>query len=242
MEKVGKRIGLLLPASNSTMEKELARYLPSGVSLHVNRMHVGEVNPEELLAMSKMAPDTAKLLAECKPDLLLYGCTSGSFILGKGFDVELEENITKATGLPVITTSRAVLELFASYGIKKIAVGTPYIDSVNERMEGFLTDNGIEVVKMTGLGLLDNTDIGRLTPWDAMKLAEEADHEDADAVFLSCTNMQTLESLSAMSALLGKPVLSSNYASLLQCIQMLGYPKESWLGVDLKEELLRRYF
>lgn len=242
MEKNGKRLGLLLPASNSTMEKELQQYLPTGVSLHVSRMHVGEVNPEELLAMSKEAPETAKLLAECQPDLLLYGCTSGSFILGKGFDIELEENINKATGIPVITTSGAVLELFASYGIKRIAVGTPYIDSVNERLVSFLTDNGYDVVSMVGLGHTDNTNIGRLTPWDAMQLAEKANRDDADAVFLSCTNMQTLESLSAMSALLGKPVLSSNYASLLQSIQMLGYPKESWLGVDLKEELLRRYF
>ncbi len=241
MKKTGKRLGLLLPASNSTMEKELAAYLPQGISLHVSRMHVGDVTPEELLAMASYAPEAANLLAECKPDLLLYGCTSGSFILGKGFDLDLEEDINKKTGLPVITTSHAVLEILKLYGIKRVAVGTPYSDEVNMRLESFLTDNGFTVVAITGLGYTDNIEIGCLSPWEAIHLAERIDCEEAEAIFLSCTNMQTLESLSLMNNLFKKPVISSNYASLLWSIYMLGYPIKSWLNIDIREELLRRY-
>lgn len=237
----GKRLGLLLPASNSTMEKELAQYLPRGISLHTSRMHVGKVTAQELVAMSKEAPEAAKKLSECEPDLFLYGCTSGSSVLGKGFDMAIEQEVEKATGIPCITTSHAVLNLLQSYGITKIAVGTPYIDDVNARMKLFFGDNGVDVVNMKGLGYEDNLDIGRLSPWQAIDFAKEVDCEEAQCVFLFCTNMQTLETLSAISSLLGKPAFSSNYASLAEAVKLLGYPMQSWLGVDMREDLLRRY-
>jgi maleate isomerase len=242
MKYKGKRLGLLLPASNSTMEKELMQYLPKGVSLHVSRMHVGKVTADELLAMSKQASQSGKLLAECKPDLILYGCTSGSFILGKGFDLNLEKDITEATNVPAITTSHAVLNLLDRFGIRKVAVGTPYIDEVNQRLHGFLQDNGYSVVKMKGLGYENNLDIGNLSPWDAISLAQDIDSNEADGMFLSCTNMSTIEALPAMWELFKKPVISSNYASLLEALRLLGYPAKSWLGMEMGEELIRRCY
>lgn len=235
----GKRLGLLLPASNSTMEKEFSCYLPKVVSLHVSRMHVGKVTADELLAMSKEAPQAGALLAECKPDLILYGCTSGSFILGKGFDLNLEKDIVEATGIPALTTSHAVLSLLNRLGIHKVAVGTPYVDEVNQRLRGFLITNGFEIVKMKGLAYENNLDIGNLSPWNAIGLAKQIDCAEADGIFLSCTNMTTIEALPAMWEIFNKPVISSNYASLIEALRFLGYPSSSWLGNETEEELIR---
>jgi maleate isomerase len=238
---LAKRLGLLLPASNTTMERELMSYLPAGVGLHTARMRIGPVTKDELIKMSKEAPIIAEAINDCKPDILLYGCTSGSFILGKGFDVKLEEEITAVTGVPTITTSHAVLNTANRLGLKKVAIGTPYAEEVNKPMRQFFTDNGLEITNFRGLGHLDNLDIGRLSPWEAVELVKSIDSDEAEGIFLSCTNMQTMEALVGMWELFKKPIISSNFASMLEVVRMLGYPDNNWLGMDLGEQLLRRY-
>jgi len=47
----GWRIGLIVPSSNTTMESELNRMAPEGVSIHTARVSLGEMTPE---AMEKM--------------------------------------------------------------------------------------------------------------------------------------------------------------------------------------------
>jgi len=76
------RIGLIVPSSNTTMEMELYRVLPNGISLHTSRMPLTGVTKEELIKMNVLAVESAKLLKDAKVDLILYGCTSGSFIGG----------------------------------------------------------------------------------------------------------------------------------------------------------------
>ena len=241
MGPLSKRLGLLLPASNTTMEKELMAYLPNGIGLHTARMRIGPVTKDELIKMSKEAPKIAEAVNDCEPDVILYGCTSGSFILGKGFDVKLEKEITAITGVPTITTSHAVLNTAKRLGLKKVAIGTPYAEEVNKPMHGFFTDNGLEIVKMRGLGYLDNLEIGRLSPWEAVELVKSIDSDEAEGIFLSCTNMQTMEALVGMWEMFNKPIISSNFASMIEAVRMLDYPDSNWLGMNLGETLLRRY-
>ncbi len=46
-----KRIGLLVPSSNSTVEVEFYRTLPHDVSLHVGRLPIAQVDPESIEGM-----------------------------------------------------------------------------------------------------------------------------------------------------------------------------------------------
>src|SRR5205085_1339573 len=42
-------------------------------------------------------------------DLIAYGCTAAGFILGPSGDADLQAKLTAATGLPVVTTARAMV-------------------------------------------------------------------------------------------------------------------------------------
>jgi maleate cis-trans isomerase len=46
-------------------------------------------------------------------------------------------------------------------------------------------------------------------------------------VFLSCTNLPTLPVLAELEAELGCPVISSNAATIWQCLALLGVPAEA---------------
>jgi len=208
------RLGLIVPSSNTTMEMELHDYLPRGVSLHTSRMPLRNVTEEELLKMSALAVESARLLKDADVELILYGCTSGSFIGGENFEKELEAKIEDEVNVPVVSTSTAVVEALKILDAQSLLVITPYTEEINEREKEFLEANGFEVLDIRGLGIEENLQIGRLEPYEAYRLAKASFIEEADAIFISCTNLRTFEIIEALEEDLGLPVVTSNQASL----------------------------
>ena len=208
------RIGLIVPSSNTTMEMELCSALPEGVSLHTARMPLRNVNEDELIKMSALAVESAKLLRDADVDIILYGCTSGSFVGGKDFEKELEAKIEGEVNIPVVTTSTAVIEALKILDVRDVLVITPYTDEINQREREFLEANDFEVLDIRGLGIEENTKIGRLEPYEAYRLAKATFMDEADAVFISCTNFRTFEIIEMLEDDLGIPVVTSNQASL----------------------------
>lgn len=70
-------------------------------------------------------------------DLIVFGCTSGSFIKGIGWDQECIKRIETASGSPGLTTSTAVMEALKALEAKTVAVLTPYPDATNEAERQF---------------------------------------------------------------------------------------------------------
>lgn len=215
------RIGLLVPSSNTTMEMELHEALPEGVSLHTSRMPLRNVTEEELLKMEALAVEGARLLKDANVDIILYGCTSGSFIGGKNFEKELEGRIEKEVNLPVVSTSSAVLEALSVVDAQRLLVITPYTDVINEREREFLEANEFEVLDIRGLGIEDNTRIGKLEPYEAYRLAKATFMDEADAILISCTNFRTFEIIELLEEDFGVPVITSNQASLWLALREL---------------------
>ena len=59
-------------------------------------------------------------------------------------------------------------------------------------------------------------------PEIAYARAREVDDDRAEAVFISCTGFRTIEIIEKLESELGKPVISSNQASLADCLRKLG--------------------
>ncbi|WP_297477253.1 aspartate/glutamate racemase family protein [Thermococcus sp.] len=208
------RLGLIVPSSNTTMEMELHTFLPEGVSLHTARVPLRNVNEDELVKMNALAVEAAKLLKDAGVEEILYGCTSGSFIGGKDYEKELEAKIESEVNVPVVSTSTAVVEALKILDAQSILVVTPYTDEINQREREFLEANEFEVLDIRGLGIEDNTQIGKLEPYEAYRLAKASFIDEADAIFISCTNLRTFEIIEALEEDLGVPVVTSNQASL----------------------------
>ena len=83
------RIGLILPSSNAVMEPEFYRSIPPGVAVYTTRVPLQGPVESELIKMEKKSEEAARLISDCSPDLIIYGCTSGSFVKGKEFDRHL---------------------------------------------------------------------------------------------------------------------------------------------------------
>lgn len=215
-----RKLGLLIPSSNITLEYEMPMMAPSGVSMHFSRIPQTEDNEEQLLAMIDYVPEKAELLAHAKVDIVGFGCTSGSFIKGMGYDKKVIDTIKDSTGIVATTTSTAVVEALKMSGIKKLSVGAPYLHSIMDKLKEFLEKNGFEVVKIEGLNMLSGE--GNL-PLDATyDLVRKIDHPDSEGIFISCTDFKTVELLEILEKDFGKKVISSNQATMWKLLRLSG--------------------
>ena len=218
-----KRIGLLVPSSNTTVEPEFYRALPRGVTLHTARLFLTRIAPESILRMVEDMETQAKLLASADVDVIVLGATAPSFLKGLGYDRELIAKVEAATGRTATTTSTALVQAIRHLGARRVVLGSAYDDKVNAIAKAFLEASGFEVVAVKGLSLVDNLVVGRLAADTAYDLAREVDRPEADAIVLACTNWQTLDAIERIERETGKPVISTTQASIWAALRIIGH-------------------
>ncbi len=205
------------------MEQEFNLMRPKKSTVHTARIRLREVVVSELLDMEKEMVGEALKLADAKVDVIAFGCTSGSLIRGLGYDKEIVSRIEKATNTPAVATAGAVVKALKALNVSKISAITPYIDEINILEKKFLEQNGFTVVKIEGLGITDNLKIGGQKLETIKRMAELVDTSQSEGIFLSCTNLPTVEVVAGLEKKLGKPVISSNTATMWYMLKRLGY-------------------
>lgn len=213
------RIGILVPSSNTITEAEFNALKPDGISVHAARMFITHPTVENLAKMNEDTERAAKLIATAKPSVVAFACTTGSLLEGTGWDARLIERIEKITGVPTTTTSTSVIRAFKELGIQKVSVATPYNEELNRREADFFEKSGVKVLKIQGrdLGGL----MAEISLDEVKDLARAVNRPDADAVFLSCTNLKALPVLDSLEKEFGKYVFSSNIATFWDVMRML---------------------
>lgn len=215
-----RKLGLLIPSSNITLEYEMPMMAPRGVSIHFERIPQTEDTEEQLSAMIDYVPEKAKLLSHARVDVIGFGCTSGSFIKGMGYDYKIIDIIQNNTKIKATTTSTAVIEALKITGLKKLSVGAPYLDSIIDKLKEFLEINGFEVVNIEGLNMPFGE--GDLSLDATYNLVRKIDHPDSEGIFISCTDFKTVELLEILEKDFGKKVISSNQATMWKLLRLSG--------------------
>ena len=222
------KIGLIYPNTGWVMEPEFFAMAPAGVNIITTRIKLGEVTVDNIKRLSESVEYAAELLDEAQADVIVLGCTSGSFICGVGYDQEIIEKIRSKSqpNVRATTTATAVLHAIHAFGVSKIAVGTPYINEVNQCARKFLEAHEIAITKFIGLGLSDDKDINSLTRNEIKQLIRDVNTSDADMVVLLCTSIKGVDILEEMEQELGKPVITAIQATFWDCLNLMGIKKE----------------
>jgi maleate isomerase len=215
-------IGVLYPG-DGYLDHEFWQFAPPDVSPLMTRTfsppgHVTAEQSRETIEDSDIEATAQRFVV--KLSSIVLACTSQSFIRGVGGDEDISRRIERATGVPATTTSTAMLRALRAVGARKVAVVTPYTDDFNVKLVEFLEGNGHEVVDMRGMQVLDG--IGLIPPDEVARYIRGARHDLADAVFVSCTNFATADTLDLLEAELGRPVLSANQVSMWDALRLAG--------------------
>jgi len=219
-----KRVGVVVPSSNTTAEPEFHDVLPGDCTLHAARMPLEDVTADELGAMADDAERAASLLSHAKVDGVAYACTTGSLLHGSGFDEQLESRLSKAADAPAVATALSVVRALSALDVDRVAVVTPYTAELDDLEREYLVENGFEVVAIDGRELIENTVIGELTASDAERQGQSVlvEAPEAEALFVSCTNYRSMPALASLEREFDVPVVSSNAATIWDLCARVG--------------------
>jgi maleate cis-trans isomerase len=232
-----QRVGLLLPSSNTVQEREFCSALPKRMALHVTRLGLRTIEADSTLRIVEELEAESRKLADADVDVIVLAATAPSSRKGLGYDRELVQRITAASGKPATTASTALIAALRELGIRRIVIGAPWGEEVNRTTAHFMEANGLEVLAHQALGHLSNLDVGLLDEQTAYEMGRRIDRPDAEAVMLACGNWSTFGILERLERDLGKPVLSTNQVSLWHVLGILGSGPLPGFGRLLREHL-----
>lgn len=217
MSENRRRVGLLIPSSNTVMENDLHDALDkSRYSIQTSRMFLVDTTPEaERQMIDQYAPIAAELLGTARPDILVFGCTSAGSLGGTAYDEEVCAKLGKladCSGLGVLSSVSAALR---RRGLHRLAIITPYMPALTESVAASLADRGFDIAASGGLGIDVNIKLADPTPAEIADFTiETVGRASVDGIFTSCTNFRALEALPTVVERTGLPVVTSNSAVL----------------------------
>jgi maleate isomerase len=216
-----RRIGLLLPSSNTVQEADLVRMLPPATTVHTTRLTLTTVDQESTLAIVAELERESRKLLDADVDVILFAATAPSSRNGAGYDRKLIERITGATGKPATTASTALIEALRVLNMRRVAYGAAWSKEVNA--------TAVKFVEEHVLGLLE--------PETARDMARRIDRPEAQAIVLACGNWRAAEVIDEIEQELGKPVLTTNQVSLWHTLHLMNAPPLSRYGCLMREHL-----
>jgi maleate isomerase len=216
-------IGVVTPF-DFALDRELWRWVPDDITLHITRMPYAPLPATLEMAVHISEP---ALVAQgfddvraVSPLVMAYACTSGSFIGGLAGEAALISAMTDAGAAAAVTTSGALLEALRHLELRRIATVTPYVADLTVGLGTYLREAGIEVIAAAGLGL--TSDIWTVPYEVTAGLVRETDTAEAQAVFISCTNLPTYDLIAPLERELGKPVLTANQVTMWSALRVVG--------------------
>ncbi|MBT2510276.1 decarboxylase [Streptomyces sp. ISL-98] len=216
-------VGVVAPF-DFALDRELWRWVPDEVSLHLTRTPFVPVEVSldlaRLVSEHETLRDAVRALTAVAPEVVAYACASGSFVDGLAGERAMCAAMTQAGELPSVTTSGALLDALAELGARRIALVTPYTESVTRALEDYLAEAGIAITGRAFLGLTRH--IWKVPYRDVVDMARQAVVGAADCLFISCTNLPTYDVIPQLEAELRMPVLSANQVTMWSALRRIG--------------------
>jgi len=230
-----RRLGQIVPSSNTTMETEIPALfraretvLPERFSFHSSRMRMKQVTREELVAMDRDSDRCAFELSDARVDVLAYACLVAIMNMGHGYHRRAEARLhgrTQENGAPapVVTSAGALTEGLHTLGARRVALVCPYMKPLAKIVVDYIEAEGIGVHDYVALEIADNLEVGRQNPENLMDIVRRVDCRGIDALVISaCVQMPSLAAIDRVERLTGVPVVSAAVCTAYQMMKRLG--------------------
>jgi maleate cis-trans isomerase len=202
---------LIVPANNTTMEPEIAALCPEFGRILVARVRrpMRTLSADDMAGYGEATIEAVARFASERPDIVVHGCTAGGFLAGPEGNARIVAQLERATGAPVVSTADAMVEALRLSGVRRTAVVTPYLPSVNEGLTRYVEAGGIEVEVLDSF-LCETTDaLGAVTEPQVLAKALATVTPRSQALFIACSQLPTLHIVPQLREQLGIPVWSS---------------------------------
>lgn len=220
--KASRRIGLLIPSSNTVVEPEAERLIPrdGSVTLHFSRFRVkvisGDNHSLDQFQKTSML-DAALLLADAKVNIIAWAGTAASW-LGFEHDLTLIHEIKEKSGIAATSSVIAINATLRRIGATRIGLVTPYIAALEAKIIENYRCIGIKVTAARRLDMTENTAYAMVSEAQIKQMVGEVGRTSPDAIVIMCTNLRFGLSSAAVSSELGIPVIDSVAETVRTCL------------------------
>ena len=217
---INSKVGLIALSTDFMIEKDFKKIFENmKIDLFVNRIRsYYPLTKENLIKMAENVTEVSKdILPDEKLDCVVYGCTSGT--IASGYDsIKNKINLAKPEA-KVVTPSSAAVNALRKMNVKKVSVFTPYSEKLNNYVVDYFKKENFIVTSNSYFDILYDNDIAKVDPDYLFEVITKMDLVEAEAVFLSCTNLPALNIVDKLEKKLNKIVLSSNQVLIWDTLQ-----------------------
>ena len=217
---INSKVGLIALSTDFMIEKDFKKIIENmNIDLFVNRIRsYYPLTKENLIKMGENVTEVSKdILPDEKLDCVVYGCTSGT--IASGYDsIKNKINLAKPEA-KVVTPSSAAVNALKKMNVKKVSIFTPYSEKLNNDVVDYFKKENFIVTSNSHFDILYDNDIAKVDPDYLFEVITKMDLGEAEAVFLSCTNLPALNIVDKLEKKLNKIVLSSNQVLIWDTLQ-----------------------
>jgi len=236
-----KKFGLVIPATNTSMEHELwslifANQGPNGVrGLGLHTVNVITPRPKleteaDLLEYQKQflgglrsAVDTARL---AQPEYMIMGMSLEHILSGIDQIRAPMKGVEAHSSLKWATWHDAAPAALKKFGARRIGLLTPFDKKGNESAKRLFEDLGFEVVTTFGFSCANAMHIAHIPDWAKERAILEylaTDDNKLDAIVQCGTNMSLLEVTEKLEPVIGIPILGINAVTFWHALRENGF-------------------
>src|SRR6188508_2479110 len=230
-----RRVGLLVPSSNTTMETEVPELLRARervrpedtFTFHSARLRMRDVTPQALRAMNEETERATIELADLRPDVVATACLVAIMAQGPNSHVAAEAEIAAVLAretavAPVVSSAGALVDALHALDARKVGIVAPYLEELTRLVVAYVEDAGIEVADAISLEVPDNRAVAALDPHGLEEQWQRLDLSGCDVLVLSaCVQMRSLEVLEEVERRSGLPTLSAATATTWAILRAL---------------------
>ena len=229
-----RRVGLIVPSSNVTMETEIPALLraresllPDRFTFHSSRMRMKNVSKEELERMDDDSLRCAAELSDAAVEVQAYACLVAIMSRGVGYHKVSQQRLYEATvanGLPtpILSSAGALVDSLHAIGAKKVSIICPYMKPLTRMVVDYIESEGIEVKDFMALEIPNNLDVAAQDPNAPAELWKKLDVTGVDAIVASaCVQMPSLPAIEKIEKASGIPTVSAAVATTYEILKTL---------------------
>ena len=229
-----RRIGLIVPSSNVTMETEIPALLRAREAIfsdrftfHASRMRMKNVSKEELERMDDDSLRCAAELSDAAVEVQAYACLVAIMSRGVGYHKVSQQRLYEATvanGLPtpIVSSAGALVDSLHAMGAKKVSIICPYMKPLTRMVVDYIESEGIEVKDFMALEIPNNLDVAAQDPNAPADLWKQLDVTGVDAIVASaCVQMPSLPAIKKIEKASGIPTISAAVATTYEILKTL---------------------
>lgn len=225
-----KLLGVIAPSTNTTVQPDMERMRPVGVTNHFSRIFVEDplaLSNEDFIAgttaIAENTLDAVRSVMTAKVDYLVLGMSAITFYGGVEGSRKWKANVEAVAGIGASTGAESVAAALKAYGgVRTVSFVSPYYPVANAEVRRFLEESGFEVKRDKPLQCKRWTDIAKVTPEDLRPVLDELDGDDVDAIVQVGTNLSMVDLAAEYEAKLAKPVIAINTATYWHGLRACG--------------------